>query len=96
MSDKIGTDILNYGCSNPKQALKKKKELEKIKKERVEKETPEDKEKVDEKLPKLSTPGEIPPEPAAGTADYEKMVRVSEHVRRRGRPKKKKEKMEVV
>jgi hypothetical protein len=96
MSDKIGTDILGYGCDNPKLAIKKKRELEQIKKERMEKEKPEEKEKDEEKkLPKLSTPGDIPPKAVAGQADYEKMVNVSEH--KRGKPKKKgKEAVEVI
>ncbi len=92
MTEKIGSNILNYQ-STPRMSAKKKRELEaKLKEEKTKKEPKQEDDK--QKLPQLSIPDDQHT-PVAGEHGWDKVaeevkedVHVSEH--RRGRPQKNK------
>jgi hypothetical protein len=83
--EKIGTSVLGYNPSSVSMSPKKRRELETKVKEELAKKKQKDEE--EEKLPKLTIPGDSPPEPIPGNADWDKMVHVDEHYR--NKPKKK-------
>ena len=78
----IGNSILGSGPASTGMTQKKRKELELRVKEELDKEKQKDQEDENEKLPKLTIP-----EPKAGDADWDRMVHVSQHYRKK--PKKK-------
>jgi len=71
MTEKIGNSILGYGTSSTGLSAKKRKELEIKVKEELTKKKQKDEE---EKLPKLTVPGDFTPEPIPGEANWDEMV----------------------
>ena len=84
----IGNSVLGAGTSSTGMPARKRKDLERRVKEELAKEKQRDEEK-EEKLPKLNIPDDSPKEPIPGDANWDKMVHVEQHYRKK--PKKKSE-----
>jgi hypothetical protein len=98
-TEKIGNSILGYDSPSG-MSSRKRKELELKVKEEVTKKKRKDEE--EEKLPKLAIPGDAPPEPIPGVANWAEMigekskdVHVEEHYRKKPRKKKEKDVLEI-